>query len=350
MPANKSQHYVPLCYLRAFCPDGDRASINVLNFARERSIEAAPIKGQCAKDYFYGRDLKLELELQNPEGQYAAALTRALANPYALRASDMLTFHKFMLLQNARTEARMKKEIVLADLHRETLERENATDELLEGLKTTHEEAVKMAFEGLGESIIATSHMESRIFLNRTKVPFFTSDDPAIYTTRFHIQKVGLGGVGLSSPGGLLVMPLSPFMVLLSFDRRIYQMTNEAGQLGFIDRNSDVAAINQLQVIHSRSNLYFRDWNDCTVIKRLFDEFKDRRPKRWHTVNTLQEVKAGSGTFIVAEEGWKHDPARREMLHTARVLPEPKFWPRILDYTVSARGAGRNIDHSKMFH
>ncbi|WP_107355944.1 DUF4238 domain-containing protein [Rhodopseudomonas palustris] len=56
MPDNKNQHYVPRCLLKPFTLNGDGRSINVFNMARERSIANAPVKSQCSRDYFYGRD------------------------------------------------------------------------------------------------------------------------------------------------------------------------------------------------------------------------------------------------------------------------------------------------------
>ncbi|WP_341991279.1 DUF4238 domain-containing protein [Azorhizobium sp. AG788] len=78
MPANKSQNFVPCCYLRAFCADDEGAAINVFNIGRELSIKGAPAKGQCARPYFYGRDGELERALQEPEGAYGEIMQRAI--------------------------------------------------------------------------------------------------------------------------------------------------------------------------------------------------------------------------------------------------------------------------------
>lgn len=76
MPANKSQHFVPRCYLRAFSANSEGVAINVFNMARELLIEAASTKGQCARSYFYGRDGELERALQKPEGEYGEIMRR----------------------------------------------------------------------------------------------------------------------------------------------------------------------------------------------------------------------------------------------------------------------------------
>ena len=193
MPANKSQHFVPRCYLRAFCADGDGAAINVFNMSRERAIDAAPAKGQCAKPYFYGRDGELERALQEPEGQYAEIMRRVVDDPHAATSADARTLHSFMLLQSYRSAAWIEGEIRLAEAERELLAAD-AVPELLEALVITHEMALELALGAFRNSIDSTAHLETRLVLNCTAVPFITSDDPVIYTNRFHIQKDVLGG------------------------------------------------------------------------------------------------------------------------------------------------------------
>ncbi|MEO9338790.1 DUF4238 domain-containing protein [Mesorhizobium sp. SB112] len=348
MPANKSQHFVPRCYLRAFCADSTGAAINVFNMARERSIEAAPARGQCAKPYFYGSDGVLENALQQPEGAYAANMRRAVDDPRALSRDDLRTLHAFMLLQSYRSAAWLKGEIRMAEAQRDLLAAE-ATPELLEGLVITHEMAIEMALYAFRNSIDTTSHLETCILLNRTPLSFITSDDPVIYTNRFHLQKDVLGGGGLASPGCMLVMPLTPHMLLLSFDPAIYSPGGRAAEPVVIDRVSDVVAYNELQAIKGNANLYFKDWNDRVLVEAAYQAAKHRRRDMWYDVETLQETAPGSGTFVAVTEGYVHDPDRRELLHTARNIPAPADWPTTLSYTVRARRAKRGVDQSDLW-
>src|SRR5262249_5330903 len=89
MPQNKLQHYVPKCHLRPFCLDSGGSAINLYNIARDRLIEGAPIKGQCARDYFYGKDRVLERALQEPEGAYAAIVDKAANDPGSITSMEL---------------------------------------------------------------------------------------------------------------------------------------------------------------------------------------------------------------------------------------------------------------------
>lgn len=348
MPANKSQHFVPRCYLRAFCADDEGAAINLFNMARERSIESAPAKGQCAKPYFYGRDGALERALQEPEGEYAEIMRRVVDDPNSVTQADILRLHAFMLLQSYRSAAWIEGEIRLAKAER-AMVADEATPELLESLVMTHEMALHLALYAFRNSVGSTAHLRTRIILNRTAVPFFTSDDPVVYTNRFHLQKDVLAGAGLRNPGAMLLMPLTPQLLLLSFDPAIYRLEKRLGELGVIDRVSDVAAFNDLQAICGHANLYFRDWNDRALVASIYEKAKPRRRATWFDVETLQETEAGSNTFVAVAGRWVHHPDRREILHTQRNVPAPAAWPLLLTYTEHARRARRGVDQASLW-
>jgi hypothetical protein len=59
----------------------------------------------------------------------------------------------------------------------------------------THEMALQFALDAFRHSVEGTAHLRTRIILNRTAIPFFMSDDPVVYTNRFHLQKDVLGGL-----------------------------------------------------------------------------------------------------------------------------------------------------------
>ncbi len=348
MPANKSQHFVPRCYLRAFCADGEGSAIHLFNMARERSIALAPAKGQCARPYFYGRDGDLERALQEPEGEYAEIMRRVVDDPNSVKRADILRLHAFMLLQSYRSAAWIEGSIRLAEAQRAVVA-EEATLELLESLVMTHEMALQLALDAFRSSVGGTAHLQTRIILNRTTVSFFTSDDPVVHTNRFHLQKGVLGGAGLGSPGTMLLMPLTPQLLLLSFDPAIYRLEKTLGELGVIDRVSDVVGFNDLQAVRSHANLYFRDWNDRALVASMYEKAKPRRRATWFDVETLQETEAGSNTFVAVVGRCVHHPNRREIIHTQSNLPAPTSWPLLLTYTEHARRARRGVDQAGLW-
>jgi hypothetical protein len=147
----------------------------------------------------------------------------------------------------------------------------------------------------------------------------------------------------------MLLMPLTPHLLLLSFDPAIYRLDKWSNELGVIDLASDVAAFNDLQAVRGHANLYFRDWNDRALVASIYEKAKQRRRETWFDVETLQETEAGSNTFVAAVGRRVHHPGRREMLHTLRNVPAPASWPSLLSYTERARRARRGVDQASLW-
>jgi hypothetical protein len=69
---HKSQHFVPQHYLRAFSTDG--RSVRICHLGSGRVVPNASIKDQSCRDYFYGKDRRIEHALAHMEGGDEAVL------------------------------------------------------------------------------------------------------------------------------------------------------------------------------------------------------------------------------------------------------------------------------------
>jgi hypothetical protein len=63
---HKSQHFVPQHYLRAFSTDG--RSVRICHLCSGRIVPNGSIKDQSCRDYFYGKDRRIEHALAHMEG------------------------------------------------------------------------------------------------------------------------------------------------------------------------------------------------------------------------------------------------------------------------------------------
>jgi hypothetical protein len=86
MAAHKNQHFVPKVHLRPFSTDADQNAISLFNVKSGQAIHTAPIKHQCAKNYFYGKDGVLESLFVEIEGKYAEGVRSHLIPS---RANDL---------------------------------------------------------------------------------------------------------------------------------------------------------------------------------------------------------------------------------------------------------------------
>jgi hypothetical protein len=111
MAQHKRHHYVPKCYLRPFSLSSSGKAINLYNIPTQRAIMNAPVKGQCARDYFYGEadDLRLEKALQIIEGAYARSIRKMEAQANSLDGDDLEVLREFALLQWFRTDTAIQR-------------------------------------------------------------------------------------------------------------------------------------------------------------------------------------------------------------------------------------------------
>ena len=105
MAFNKNQHYVPKVHLRPFTLDGENMAISLINITRLAPIENAPVKNQCSRDYFYGKDPKLESAINFIENHYGEVV-RMLERGYpSVDGRVTIVLARFIYLQYLRTEA-----------------------------------------------------------------------------------------------------------------------------------------------------------------------------------------------------------------------------------------------------
>lgn len=111
MAQHKRHHYVPRCYLRPFSLSSCGRAINLHNISTGRAIRNAPVKGQCARDYFYGdaTDLRLEKTLQSIEGAYSHTIRKLLDNTNSIDQEDIALLREFGFLQFLRTDIAIKR-------------------------------------------------------------------------------------------------------------------------------------------------------------------------------------------------------------------------------------------------
>lgn len=331
MPANKLQHYVPRCYLRSFCIDDTGAAINLFNIAREVAIPRAPAKNQCARPYFYGKDGELEKALQEPEGLYAECLRKAVADPIKLSPDDLFGLRTFMLLQAFRSAAWVDKQRTQLEAQREMF-REEATPELLKQLTMTEIEIVEMAFKMFTSCLPTIGDLDTCVLVNKTAREFISSDDPVVHTNRYHAQKRFLGGSGLRNSGTMLFMPMTPRLLLVAFDPFVYKLEGRIGHVAPIADIREIDNLNQMQVVHADSNLYFSSWAQKAFVSTAFNRGRGGRRDHWFKLEILRETASNSGTFVPVTTHFEHDPERREVLHVEQILPKPDRWPKLLPF------------------
>jgi hypothetical protein len=220
----KNQHYVPRCHLKPFSMGAEGHAINLFNIRKSLSISNAPVRGQCAKDYLHGADLRLEEALGRIESNYGQ-IVHPLASQTSIPASDMSFLCTFAYLQYHRTAMALQRRRD-AELDIQDAVYAGGPDnppEIDLSDRALIQESIE-SFSGLRHFV---DDLKCCLVRNMTRRDFVTSDDPAILTNRFYMQRLNRCDFGIASSGVMLVLPLTPKFLLLCYDRGVYTIPDK---------------------------------------------------------------------------------------------------------------------------
>lgn len=288
-------------------------------------MQNAPIKGQCAKSYFYGRDLDLEKLLGELEGKYAEAL-RKLPSATGRQLADWLDFlRSFAHLQTVRTET------VVARRRQMTMEMQNLAYAGWGGKREetdlSQERLIRQSIQSWLALRASITDLKSVLFLNETQFDFVTSDNPAFFSNRLYLQKIGRQSFGLISSGTMLFMPLTPKILFLAYDPAVYTVPDLRGRVCRLHKPSDIHAANELQFINATENIYFLDWSDLSAIRSKFRAVADRRGPAYKFAVMVAdgEDELGTKRYRRATEVEKDSPGSKMIINQPQ-YPIPRNW------------------------
>lgn len=323
MATNKNQHFVPRCHLRPFTLGAEDAAISLFNLDRKKLILNAPVKNQCSKDYFYGTDEKLEKAIQLIESGYGQALRDLIQNSRSLTEVNKTVLKTFWLFQHLRTEAAAMRAVQMAESTRTLADL--SPGEFSLGIK----EAVQIACRTFADSMHEIDDLKFCIIKNKTEVPFITSDNPAVLTNKWRLDKDRFLGhsFGMGSAGMLALLPLTPRLFFLGYDGDVYSVPNERGVVE-IKNARDVIALNRHQFLQCVANIYVHDAAHEETLIRHYSEIEFGRPKVRHVVHYAQfDRTVGDHTRYVVVPPEERDKTKEAIMHSKVIHPHPGIWP-----------------------
>lgn len=329
MAQNKNQHFVPKAHLKPFSVVGGGRAIHLFNLLRDRPIFDAPVRNQCSRDYFYGQDALLEDAIQFVEGSYAGCVAD-LSGRETVDPGHEAVLKRFMYLQHLRTEAAAKNAADYSAAMARMIENHEQAPSYDEFFKS----GVLIAMRHYADTMKIVDDLALCVVKNRTPLPFVTSDDPSIIMNRWHMYRPANRHLafGVRSAGLLMIMPLSPKMTAVLYDRDIYSL-GPAGKMRATRDPRDIAAFNHFQALHCSANLYFGNEADAGYVVAAARGATPRRPARKVEINyaVADKIEGDYQRFSVVKN--PDFSAEHDMLvHAATVRPVPAFWPPLLHY------------------
>ncbi|MGL5855295.1 MAG: DUF4238 domain-containing protein [Cetobacterium sp.] len=230
------------------------------------TIENAPIRHQCSKDWFYGKG-DTEENLSQIEYNTAKIIQKILEDK-KLGLEEREQIYKFIYLQSSRTKKKidntnfilknLKRAIfkILSPFNDEEInsyisETEMVPKELVEHSQIKYKEILDLDF------IVLETNKNNE---------FVISDNPVIHYN-YYEKKFN---AGIMKTGEMIIMPVSPNKTIVLYDKKIYDFNNTSESQMINIESEDVKRLNNLQYIHCNQNIYFK-----TNLEKQKEYFKE---------------------------------------------------------------------------
>ena len=261
MPNNKKHHYVPRFYLKRFSSDG--RSICLWNIKNKMKVVSANLKNQCYKDYFYGKELKIEEALSLIEG-HTAHIFRLIDKyraPPPYDSEDYLTLVLYMLMQYGRTaysadaldemNDKMIKHLLRPKAEAEGIDLSNVTI----GIKDSAQYSLGI----ISQFYPLMLDLGCKLILNETSTEFVTSDNPVVLYNQLLAFRNHGSNTGLAAKGLQVFLPISSNKLLMFYDRETYGVGAMSKPFVEVSLLRDVYELNTLQMTSAYENVYFEN-------------------------------------------------------------------------------------------
>ena len=251
MPDKKKQHFVPRFYLKNFSLNSAGKALSIFNLSNSKSISNGNLKDQAYKNYFYGRDLIIENALSESEG-IAANILRSIINQNSISVSSQDRYYllEFTIVLSERTACTADQLDEFADKFIKAIISKDPNAPIgINEVSFSLKQPTQIALYRAAISLPVVFDLSCKLLVNRTQIPFITSDHPVVLYNQLNESNIGLACKGLE-----IFFPISPHHLIIFFDRDVYKVGHKSNISIDIDKNTDVEALNLLRLfwIHGK--------------------------------------------------------------------------------------------------
>lgn len=287
MSSQKLQHYVPKYYFRCF--SGNENAIGTLLLKDGTCIEHAPIRGQCAKNDFYGSQ-EIEQIFSKAESGYSNAMKYAQGLGYGdyddvpvewwTQFCESITFQRGRTALECERIAVHNEKLSLfafehAAIHSFDPELQiQAKERLKNGEIRFHQDRRSAAsFGAVMGMALAPAIYDLRVcFLqNHTDYPFVFADTPVVIYNSHCRQIRNRGVLGWQNRGLQVFYPLNPDICVMLFDPATYSGPATQQLRHAVTERKDVSQINALQFHESLHAVYFACQSHAEYVYSLWN-------------------------------------------------------------------------------
>jgi len=238
-------HYVPRFYLKRFASQPKR--INVYNLETNVLIRDASLKGQCQRPRFYGTSDDVENDLMKLETIVSPAIGHIIEQSQppkiaSLQHSYLLLFAAFQLSRTPMAADAMSggynKLIDLVNANMPSSANQAG------GPRMERDFAVRESLNNASLVAECWADLEVHLILNTCEETFFTSDNPLVLYNKYCEGLKGFGTTGATKRGLQVFVPISPYHLVLLYDKHIYKVGDKHSRLIRIGDLNYIRALN----------------------------------------------------------------------------------------------------------
>lgn len=269
----KNQHYIPKFYLRNFSYKKNNNQIGIFNLKKDFFFQAAKLKTQGSKNFFYGYDGVIEDKLSEIEGDLSQTLKDIIVNkqlpkPNSKEHVDLLVFVALTDVRNPVRVENMKD--MMNQMRNKVMEMDASADVETMIPTMSHDDVIKLSISNIPEITMNIIDLDYKLLINETINPFISSDYPVVkYNQYLEQKKWHHSKSGYSLTGLQIFIPLNSEIVLHFFDSGIYKVGDKKQKSLNIKSVKCVNEINKLQFINCLETIYFDENASEFYIKSL---------------------------------------------------------------------------------
>ncbi|MDM1282785.1 DUF4238 domain-containing protein [Acinetobacter towneri] len=279
MAAKKNQHYVPQYYFRYF--NDKQKFISLLLVNDKRIINKCSISDQSSLPYFYG-DSEVEDKICIIENSNRIALNK-FQDEKIIDKQQKKAILECILFQHSRTakSRQLMKSAwqtieAFTDFHHNVSNEREAKKWLqqndLKSFEVNEKQWHLRQLSMLKNASWQLSDLDYLILNNKSELDFVFSDAPVVYLNPFMVDFKEKGITGTLSKGLIAAYPVSNKLLILLFERKVYNFDPLINRL--ISKNKTLDAdvelvkyFNYLQFLNAESCVYSNQKESLEILK-----------------------------------------------------------------------------------
>ncbi|MGK7392615.1 MAG: DUF4238 domain-containing protein [Candidatus Cyclobacteriaceae bacterium M2_1C_046] len=325
MAKKKRHHYIPRFYLKRFSVNGEGKFIGLFNHRSNLFFSKAPLRHQAYENFLYGQEDEIENALANIEETIARFFyywteERQLFPPPP-ETNGFKILKQFILYQAFRVP---KSGMSMMDSLNESMkvflgEFDPQLADKIKGHRLSHENPVLLSFLHSTEYEHLLNFLDYKFLVNLSPLSFITSDAPIIFYNQL-MEKADtyMGSTALVAKGLQLFYPIHPRLMICLFDPKIYNFGKGCKNCYGTESWAEVHQLNGLQLINSKSQVFFDDTVSEEYISLLMNKFSDYRGSGKH-INKV--INWGERKFFLTSSEEAHIDLDLDFF-TLKVKPE----------------------------